>query len=86
MCVCVFVYLRRASFHIQLGGDDALLAEDGGHFVHLAAFHSLHQPVVILVPVCVLDKGHGEIQSAWWTRLLLVNYKGECGYEGQRTF
>lgn len=63
MHVYVLVDLRRASFHIQLGGDDALLAKDSGHFVHLAAFHSLHQPVVILVPVCVLHKGHGKIQG-----------------------
>lgn len=48
------VYLRRAALHIELGGDDALLAENSGYLVHLTTFHCLHQPVIILVPVCVL--------------------------------
>lgn len=49
-----WVHLRRASFHIQLGGDDAFLGENSGHLFHLAAFHRFHQPVIVLVPVCVL--------------------------------
>lgn len=53
-CVWVCVYSRRASFHIELCWDDALLAENSSHLVHFAALHRLHQPIVILVPVCVL--------------------------------
>lgn len=55
-CVCAraHVYSRRASFHIKLGGYDALLVEYSSHLVHLATFHRPHQPVVILIPVCVL--------------------------------
>lgn len=52
--VCVLIYLRRASFHIKLGWDDALLAENSSHLVHLAPFHCFHQSIIILVPVCVL--------------------------------
>ena len=54
VCVCVHVYLRRTSFHIKLSGDDALLAENSSHLVHLTTFHSFHQPIIILVPICVL--------------------------------
>lgn len=52
---CACVYLRRASFHVKLSGDDALLVENSRHLVHLATLHCLHQPIIILVPVCVLS-------------------------------
>lgn len=52
---CACVYLRRASFHVKLSGDDALLVENSRHLVHLTTLHCLHQPIIILVPVCVLS-------------------------------
>lgn len=53
-CLCIARYLRRASLHVQLGGGDALLAENCRHLVHFIAFHRSHQTIVVLVPVRVL--------------------------------
>lgn len=48
--------VRRTPLYVEFGGDDALLAENCCDLVHLPPLHRLHQPVIILIPVCVLKK------------------------------
>lgn len=77
---CACVYSRRASFHVELSGDDALLAEDSGHLFRLATFHCLHQPIIILVPVCVLSMMIAHYQTCLTKRFteVALGLTAEC--------